>query len=96
MVAVTAVANTHVLEIGVVTPKAADADQVASALARSYLRVRQQYLDQRRDHLLVRLSDELRVAARPRRVRTPGPPGAVGVDHPTGYYQTRDRRRGAP
>ncbi len=60
MVAVTAVPNTHVLEIGVVTPRAAESDQVASSLARSYLRVRQQYLDQRRDHLLVRLSDELR------------------------------------
>ena len=60
MVAVTAVANTHVLEIDVVDPKAADADRVASSLARSYLRVRRQYLDQRRDHLLVRLSDELR------------------------------------
>ena len=60
MVAITAVVNTHVLEIGVKTPKAADADEVANALARSYLRVRRQYLDQRRDHLLVRLSDELR------------------------------------
>ena len=60
MVAVTAVPNTHVLEIGVMTPKAADADNLANSLARSYLRVRRQYLDQRRDHLLVRLSEELR------------------------------------
>ena len=60
MVAVSAVANTHVLEIDVVTPKAADADKVANSLARSYLRVRREYLDERRDHLLVRLSDELR------------------------------------
>ena len=60
MVAITAAVNTHVLEIDVVTPKAADADKVASSLARSYLRVRREYLDQRRDHLLVRLSDELR------------------------------------
>jgi hypothetical protein len=60
MVGVSAVSNTHVLEIDVVTSTAADADKVANSLARSYLRVRRQYLDQRREHLLVRLSDELR------------------------------------
>jgi hypothetical protein len=60
MLGVSAVANTHVLEIEIVTSSAADADKVANSLARSYLQVRRQYLDQRRDHLLVRLSNELR------------------------------------
>ena len=60
MIGVSAVANTHVLQIEVVTSSATDADKVANSLAKSYLQVRRQYLDQRRDHLLVRLGNELR------------------------------------
>lgn len=60
MIGVSAVTNTHVLEIEIVTSSAEDADKVANSLARSYLQVRRQYLDQRRDHLLVRLGNELR------------------------------------
>jgi hypothetical protein len=60
MIGVSAVANTHVLEIEIVAPSSSDADRVANSLARSYLQVRRQYLDQRRDHLLVRLGNELR------------------------------------
>jgi hypothetical protein len=60
MIGVSAVANTHVLEIEVLASSAGDADRVANSLAESYLEERRQYLDQRRDHLLVRLGNELR------------------------------------
>ena len=59
MVAVTAVTNSHVLEIGVVSGSPTSADQVAAAFAESYLDERERYLDERRDHLLLRLGDEL-------------------------------------
>jgi hypothetical protein len=60
MVDVTAVTNSHVLEIGVVSGSPTSADQVAGAFAESYLDERERYLDERRNHLLLRLGDELR------------------------------------
>ncbi len=60
MISVSAVSNSHVLEIGVTTGSPTSAGEVAGAVASSYLRERRRYLDARRDRLLVRLGDELR------------------------------------
>ena len=60
MVSVSAVTNSHVLEIGVITESQSSAGQVATAFAESYLNERRRYLDDRRDHLMLRLGDELR------------------------------------
>jgi hypothetical protein len=59
MVAVTAVPNSHVLELGVVTGSPSSAGRVAAEFASSYLEERRRYLDERRDHLLLRLGEEL-------------------------------------
>ncbi|MCW2780152.1 MAG: lipopolysaccharide biosynthesis protein [Marmoricola sp.] len=56
---VSAVPNTHVLQLSVQARRPAEAAADSAAVAAAYLATRQTYLDQRRSHLLGHLQDEL-------------------------------------
>lgn len=60
MIAVSAVPNSHVLEIGVTADSATQTDTVADAVAQAFLTERTRYLEQRRDDVVDRLDQEIR------------------------------------
>jgi hypothetical protein len=102
VITLVAVPNSRVLTVTARQGTAAGAEVVASAVADSYLAVRQEHLEQRRAHLVAQLYEELRRLA-------PGDPStfearlrylSVAIDHlksakPTvGYvYRTGEARR---